>query len=339
MEVLKLRKINNNSVKTNEEITREFAKEYATSTKEFKDFHIIMADYHSGDPVRIQRAKDDACENLKQFIAYILSKNYTTYCAKDFEDMLQCGYIGVLKGLETYDPDKAKPTTYFKTFIKCEVSKYVTEYKNHTTVHYASVLNRITKAANYFESVGIPYNNVKLAEFCNISLVSVNEALAYKEKSVTANYQDALLNKADVDNPIVGDPHRYNPEDEYMHNEQTDMIQLALKQCLDKQEQFVVMARFGFLGNTMSHSEVAKALHITVQESKTLQQRALNKLRGSFLNRMYNDKYQKPWWLSDTFEFFPEKDDKEDEFTFVNALAEAIEMCDTEQDTTTKKAI
>ena len=121
-------------------------KKYGGEVKNFKDFHLIMADYHPGDPKLEMKATEDACNNLEKFVAYILTRNYSTYCVKDYEDMMQQGMVGILKGLDTYDPDISMPTTYFKTFIKCEVSNYITEFKNHSTAHYASILNKISKS-------------------------------------------------------------------------------------------------------------------------------------------------------------------------------------------------
>ena len=116
--------------KIKDEVEKELRK---TKKTDFKDFTLIMADYHSGDEKKIQQAKDDACENLKGFIIYMIMRNFWTYCRNNFYDLLQCGYIGILKGLEVYNPEKAKPTTFFKTYIKSEISRYITEFLNHST--------------------------------------------------------------------------------------------------------------------------------------------------------------------------------------------------------------
>lgn len=294
-------------------------KKYGGEVKNFKDFHLIMADYHSGDPKLEMKAREDACKNLEKFVAYILTRNYSTYCAKDYEDMMQQGMVGILKGLDSYDPDISMPTTYFKTFIKCEVSNYITEFKNHSTAHYASILNKISKAAKYFEAHGIEYNDVKLAEFCSLSLVSVREALASKEKAISVNYQDELANETDDENSVVGySGVGHNPENVIIKNEQVEMIAKALDTCLTEQEKYVIISRFGFTDKVKTHPQLAKELGITVNESKATQQRALNKLRKSFLGDAYKDTYQSSTWLSEAIEFFPMDTDSDDDVEFAS---------------------
>lgn len=306
----------NKKIISKEDQQKDISK-HGGDVKSFKDFHIIMADYHSGDPNLQMKAKEDAVQNLKQFVAYILTRNYSTYCAKDFDDLMQQGYLGILTGLESYDPDKSMPTTYFKTFIKCEVSKYITEFKNHSTAHYASILNKISKAAKYFEAHGIEYDDVKLAEFCSLSLVSVREALASKEKAISVNFQDELANETTSDSPIIGHlAVNDNPESEYMKKEQAEQIARALNECLTENERFVIMNRYGFTDKSMTHPQIAKALGITVNESKAMQQRALNKLRKSFLGKTYNDTYNHKTWLSEAIEFFPEPEETDTEIVF-----------------------
>ena len=146
----------NSKSSTDVSVKTEVCKELQTAKKsDFKDFNIIMEDFQSGDPTRIAKAKEDACENLKGFIIYMIMRNFWTYCRNNFYDLLQCGFIGVIKGMDVYDPTRTKPTTFFKTYIKSEISRYITEFLNHSTVHYASALNKINRAIRYFEANNI----------------------------------------------------------------------------------------------------------------------------------------------------------------------------------------
>ncbi len=285
----------------------------ATAKREFKDFHIIMDDYHSGDPERVMRAKEDACENLKAYIAFILIRNFHTYCKMDFQDMMQCGMLGILEGLKTYNPDRTMPTTFFKPYIKSEISTYITEYKNHTTTHYAAILSKLNKAITYFEANNIPWDNVRLAEYCNIPLISVDKALKSKEAAISVNYQDSVKNFSEDDGlATITHTETTNPEKHCMLDAEKQEIARVINETLTDSEKFVILARYGFNGNQQSHSQIAKALGITVLESKALQQRALNKLRNSSLNEWFGDAYASDSWLEDDIEFFPESESEAD---------------------------
>lgn len=297
----------------------------ATAKREFKDFHLIMEDYHSGDEKRIMRAKEDAVENLKAYIAFILIRNFHTYCKMDFQDMMQCGIIGILEGLKTYDPDRTMPTTFFKPYIKSEISSYITEYKNHTTTHYAAILSKINKAITYFESNNIPWDNVRLAEYCNIPLISVDKALKSKEAAISVNYQDSVKNFSEDDGlATITHTETTNPEKHCMLDAEKQEIARAINETLTDDEKYVILARYGFNGVQQSHFQIAKDLDITVLESKALQQRALNKLRNSSLSEWFSDSYANDSWLEDDIEFFPEsEDDVELVETVFNSEAEA----------------
>ena len=297
-------------------IRNEVRKELQTTKKsDFKDFKLIMDDYHSGDPARIQQAKDDACENLKGFIIYMIMRNFWTYCKNNFHDLLQSGYIGILKGLEVYNPEKAKPTTFFKTYIKSEISRYITEFLNHSTVHYASALNKINRAIRYFEANNIEYNDITLAEYTGIALTSVREALASKEAAISVNFQDELENESgasyQVGTTIT------NPETAIEISERERTVKAALEN-LSEIEKTILLCHYGFDGKRMSMREIAENLGITTQQVKIYHQNAINTLYNCRELDTYSNKKSRERCLFDNLLFFPiaAEEDDEDAFTF-----------------------
>ena len=125
----------------------------------------------------------------------------------------------------------------------------------------------------------------------------------------------------DAENPVVGHiSANSNPENEVVKKEQAELIFRAMNECLSEVERFVLMNRFGFTEKVMTHPEIAKTLGITVNDSKAAQQRALNKLRKSFLNEMYSDAYSSKTWLSETVEFFPDAVEDDDDVVFEGAV-------------------
>lgn len=293
--------------KTKEE-TKDIKKELdSLKNVKFKDFNDIMADYHSGDEKRVMQAKEDACANLKGFIVYMIMRNFWTYCHNYFQDMLQCGYIGVMKGMDAYDPSRTMPTTFFKTYIKCEITRFITEFLNGSTVHYATTLGKINKAKRYFESLNIEYNDTTLAEYLGISLVSVKEALASQEAAISVNYQDEFAGVAD-DSPYIAKNAAFkSPEEELEEQDLIDVLSEAM-QKLTNEEREAISMRFGLEGSPMSIRQIANELEIAQGTVKLYIQRALTKLRTSKLREMYDDKYKSPAWLEE-IDFFPEAEE------------------------------
>lgn len=295
--------------------TKSAVQEELDSAKKqkFKDFGIIMDMYHNGTPEEVKQAKLDATQNLKGFIIYLIMKNYYTYCKNDFADMLQCGYIGVMTGLKIYDPTRTMPTTFFKTYIKSEISKYITEYKNGSTVHYASALNKVNKAVRYFEANNIAYNDATIAEYTGISIISVKEALASKEAAISVNYQDEFKNATDLDSGSNVENY-YQPEKIMMEEERSDALKSALT-VLTEIEKNIILAHYGFYGPAISFKEIGKTLKLPTSTVKKYHQLAINKLKDSELKDFFSDKYSSESWLEDDFDFFPEViEDVETEF-------------------------
>ena len=273
----------------------------------FRDFALVMDDYRSGDETRIKQAKEDACMNLKGFIIYMIMRNFWTYCKNYFEDLLQCGYIGVIKGLDAYDPNKAKATTFFNTYIKHEITCYITEFLNGSTVHYATTLGNINRAKRHFEDNGIEYNDTTLAEYLGVSLVSVKKTLAAQEASINVNYQDEFENETTESAPTVGGMF-VSPELSLEQKDMSDSIMEALEELNDKEKQ-IMLLHYGFEGSPMSIKNIAATMGLSQDVVKLYHQRAISKLQFSKLRDMYDNKYKSPAWLEEA-EFFPESEDE-----------------------------
>lgn len=309
----------NSKSSTDVSVKTEVCKELQTAKKsDFKDFNIIMEDFQSGDPTRIARAKEDACENLKGFIIYMIMRNFWTYCRNNFYDLLQCGFIGVIKGMDVYDPTRTKPTTFFKTYIKSEISRYITEFLNHSTVHYASALNKINRAIRYFEANNIEYNDITLAEYTGISLTSVREALASKEAAISVNFQDELENEPGVSSGVATSM-ICNPETAVEVAEKESIISNAIN-SLSPIEREIILDYYGFNGDRLSLREIAENLGITTQQAKVYHQSAISSLYFNSSLDEYANKTVKNNWLFDNLITFPApetEEEKETEIVYV----------------------
>jgi len=282
---------------------------------EFKDFSLIMDDYHSGNKYREDKAKEDACLNLKGYIIYMIMHSFWTYCKNYFFDMLQSGYVGVLKGLEVYDPTKAMPTTFFKPYIRYEITRFITEFLNGSTVHYATTLAKVKKAQHHFEELGVECKDSAIAEYLGISPTSVREALASQEAAINVNYQDQFENSSDDDAPSItgefSNPEKYL-ESKLLH----EAIAEAINE-LNKNEKLVIVSLYGLEGEAKSIKQISEETGMSQSMLKTIRQEAINKLYSSKLRELYDDRYKGLEGV-ETYEFMPpcEADIDIVEFTF-----------------------
>lgn len=290
----------------------DFSYEYETVTAE--DFSELMAEYRKGDAIR-KAATDDACINLKGFIIYMIMHNFWTYCKGHFWDMLQCGYIGVIKGMDTYNPSKACATTFFKTYIKCEITRYITEFLNGSTVHYASTLAKVKKAQRHFENIGVEAKESAIAEFLGISPTSVREALASQEAAINVNFQEEFENSTGEEAKAANNSYM-NPERYMESKELVEAVERELN-LLTQQERTVIMLSIGFEGEPLSPKQISMKTAMSLDTVKALRQNAINKLHSSSLRNLYDDTYKALPGV-EMYEFLPETEQEMDivEFTF-----------------------
>lgn len=294
---------------------REYDFSYENETVTVEDFTDLMAAYRKGDAIR-KAATDDACVNLKGFIIYMIMHNFWTYVGTGhFWDMLQCGYMGVIKGMDTYDPSKACATTFFKTYIKCEITRYITEFLNGSTVHYATTLAKVKKAQRHFENIGVEAKEPAIAEFLGISPTSVREALASQEAAINVNFQEEFENstgeEAKAANNAFMNPERYTESKEL-----SEAIERELN-MLTQPERTVIMLSVGFEGDPLSPKQISMKTGMSLDTVKALRQNAINKLHSSSLRTLYDNTYKALPGI-EVYEFLPETEQEIDivEITF-----------------------
>ena len=108
-----------NTNKLNEKSIREIgtkvksSKELAIYTQEYDK---ALKNYEIGK-MMMNNAKEQMIDKLQQFIYYVIERRFNTF-KKYSKDLFQEGVIGILKGIDSYNPQKGKPTTYFYIYIQ-----------------------------------------------------------------------------------------------------------------------------------------------------------------------------------------------------------------------------
>ena len=141
-----------NTNKLNEKSIREIgtkvksSKELAIYTQEYDK---ALKNYEIGK-MMMNNAKEQMIDKLQQFIYYVIERRFNTF-KKYSKDLFQEGVIGILKGIDSYNPQKGKPTTYFYIYILHEMTEFINENINKTTSHYAANIVKVKKAIGKFE--------------------------------------------------------------------------------------------------------------------------------------------------------------------------------------------
>ena len=117
----------------------------------------IYKDYHSGDPYLKDQATTKMLGIMSPYILGRITKKYGSYMANHLEDLQEQGYMGVLKGLPSFDPDKGRPTTWFIRYIDHEIQVYISEQIHNSSTYYAGHSKQVYKCIEERVRNGLPY--------------------------------------------------------------------------------------------------------------------------------------------------------------------------------------
>ena len=254
---------------------RKYKKVFSTSSHSEQvrqKFFDICERYNSGDEQTKKDACEDAINELQNFVHFVIKRKYSTY-TKYYEDLVQEGILGILKGMEKYDPSKSLPTTYFNLYIIHEISKYIDTEVNKTTSHYSSNLTKINRVIDNFEQTGRKWDVNDIVVETGLNMETVVQCLNIKECK-----NEVYIDAEETPEFNIKDNHM-TPEQEVIENERTNVLTDAIKTLLPE-EQKVLTYRYG-LGGTkvISYKEIAKQMGISIEKVRKYRHDAIRKLK------------------------------------------------------------
>lgn len=206
------------------------------------------------------------------------------YCARNFmasgeplEDLVQEGYIGLVKAVDRFDPDKGiKFSTYACHLITGEVRHYLRDLGRliHEPGWHSELRQRITRTT---EKLTVELDRTPLpeeiAETLNIKVDSVREVL----KNAQTLAVESLEDKRRDDEDSSDWSEQFSDEDESHEARVDDQMVLgaALPQLKDLEKRAVTLFFFG----EMSKTEIAREMNISINYAAYLVKRGLENLR------------------------------------------------------------
>lgn len=255
--------------------SKTYSRVYKASSKSEQirqKFIGICEKYNSGDPVLRQESLNEAIDELRSFVHYVIKKKYSTY-GKHYEDLVQEGYIGIMKGMEKYDPTKSLPTTFFNLYIIHEMSKFIDTEVNKTTSHYSSNLTKINRVIDKFEAQSKKWTPTDIAVETGLNMETVIQCLHIKEYKNEMYYENDEILEANISERTP------SPEQAYIENEKLEVLYNSISTLLPEEIQ-VLKYRYGLAGSkTISYKEIAKEMNISIEKVRKYRHDAIRKLR------------------------------------------------------------
>jgi len=210
--------------------------------------------------------------------------------ARDYEglgmpllDLINEGNIGLMKGVERFDPAKgAKLSSYASWWIKQSIKRSLANQSKtiRLPVHVVDKVAHIRRAESKLrEALGREATNEEVADELDLDPRRVQ---AYRDASRGTVSLDAPLGSEDESNhvsDVVPDANAAAPFDELIRTSDSELVQ-ELFATLPPREKSILALRFGLNDDKpKTLEEIGEQFHLTRERIRQIQEEALKKLR------------------------------------------------------------
>ena len=237
-----------------------------------------------------QRAKDRLIEaNLRLVVS--IAKRYTGR-GMSFLDLVQEGNLGLIKGVEKFNPDKGfKLSTYATWWIRQSVTRALADQARtiRVPVHMVETINRMSKTQRKLTlELGYEPSTAELAKALEMPESRVLEIMQIAREPASL---ETPIGEEDDSNlgDFVADTITVTPEANVEAVMLREHIETLL-QDLKERERQVIELRFGLKdGHPRTLEEVGKEFNVTRERIRQIEAKALRKLRNPVRSKKIKD--------------------------------------------------
>lgn len=233
------------------------------------EYDHAVNEYNQGMQMTLD-AKSDILQQMDNFIYYVIERRFPTFKIHT-NDLYQEGVVGILKGIDSYDPKVSLPTTYFYIYIIHEMTEFINININRTTSHYSSNIMKVKKAADLLERNGREWSLTDIAQETRIPVETVLQTLRLMEYTKEKHYDSVDYLDSQMTQNVP------SPETEYIKAEANEILYQAVAE-LPKEEAAVIILKYG---EGLTYKKIGLRLNKSIDQVKRLKNLAIRRLRDS----------------------------------------------------------
>ena len=243
-----------------------------------------------------EQARQDLCVKNSGLVGKFAVKCKKKFADKlDLEDLMQEGYMGLIKAAERFDFSKGTEFSTYATFwIKQRVERAIidTGFVVRIPVHMVEKIRKATILDQHFQMQGVAVRE-------RLELIAAEMNTTTDEVRNFFRLREIYLNMVSLDLPVGEDKETpladFIPDKENPLEDTVDILLLreqidTVLETLTPREREILELRYGLAdGQERTLEEVGKIFNVTRERIRQIQEKALRKLRHPARSKKLRD--------------------------------------------------